>query len=115
MMPHRRELVVWPQRQQPGERPGVDFRPLTPEQQRARRDAANARKPRAVRLSFNCGHSARECIGCCILEDDRLAKFCCDGGYTIAIPMPGQVTEQQLAAEAAEFQRRRLGPYRRRA
>jgi hypothetical protein len=43
MMPHRRELVVWPQREQRAERPGVDFTPRTPEEQRARRDAVNAR------------------------------------------------------------------------
>ena len=30
MMPHRRELVVWPQREQRAERPGADFTPRTP-------------------------------------------------------------------------------------
>jgi hypothetical protein len=113
--PHRRELVVWPHRTEPASPPGVDFRPLTPEEQRARRDAVNARKPKAVRINFNCGCRQIACIGHADVTDDRVARFLINGGYCRALDPPGQGSEDELRREAEAFQRKRHGPYRRRA
>jgi len=83
----------------------VDFSPKTPEEQRARRDAVNARKAPGVRVNFDCRHHQRDCIGCADITDDRLATFLCDGGYCVPINAPGQGMTD-LEREAAEWQRR---------
>jgi len=101
--PYRREVTVFP-RPPEGRRPSTDFGNRTPEQRRAAVDAANAAKPRGVRVDFRCGHPAAICSGCSQVRDE-IAKFLCDSGMAVAIPEPGNTSwPEQVRRATAQIE-----------
>jgi hypothetical protein len=73
LMPHRREYVCWPHRDPPLRVPAL----ISPKGHPSSGvpPSTHRRKPRAVRVNFNCRHHARDCLGCATVDDDRLARW----------------------------------------